>query len=167
MTPHPGWGDPRQSRLTQDEQRTQFTLWAIARSPLILGGNLTKMDGFTRSLITNKAVIAVNQAAAESHPVSHLPAGFETCRVWVATAIVVGKPKTYVALFNLAGVPVMVHATWEELGVPSKANKARDLWTGKPLPLLIVVDGDLRDFELTLPAHGSRIYEVDSLESAP
>ena len=26
LTPHPGWGDPRQSRYTQDEQRTEFTL---------------------------------------------------------------------------------------------------------------------------------------------
>ena len=33
LGPHPGWGDPRQSRETHDEQRTEFTLWAISRSP--------------------------------------------------------------------------------------------------------------------------------------
>jgi alpha-galactosidase len=43
LTPHPGWGAPRQSRLTRNEEQTQFTLWCIARSPLILGGNLTEL----------------------------------------------------------------------------------------------------------------------------
>ena len=38
LGPHPGWGEARQSRLTHDEQQTEFTLWAIARSPLIFGG---------------------------------------------------------------------------------------------------------------------------------
>ena len=37
LTPHPGWGDPRSSRLTQDEIRSQFLLWAMARSPLDFG----------------------------------------------------------------------------------------------------------------------------------
>jgi hypothetical protein len=49
LTPHPGWQGPRESRLTHDEERTEMTLWAITRSPLILGANLTKLDDFTRS----------------------------------------------------------------------------------------------------------------------
>ena len=63
----PRLGEPRQSRLTPDEVRTQFTPWTIARLPLILGTNLTKLDDFTRSLITNKGVIAVNQEPWECH----------------------------------------------------------------------------------------------------
>ena len=62
LTPHPGWGEPRQSRETPDEQRTEFTLWAIARSPLILGANLTKLDDFTRSLMTNQSMLFMNQS---------------------------------------------------------------------------------------------------------
>ena len=69
LGPHPGMGEPRQSRQTQDEQRTEFTLWAIARSPLILGANLTKLDDFTRSLITNQTMLFMNQNATYSHPV--------------------------------------------------------------------------------------------------
>src|SRR5262249_34595609 len=85
LTPHPGWGEPRMSRLTRDEQQTQFVLWSVARSPLILGGNLTRLDEFTRSLITNRELIAVNQGDWTSLPVESLPAGFETIRVWRAT----------------------------------------------------------------------------------
>ena len=58
----------RHRNYTQDEQRTEFTLWAISRSPLILGANLTKLDDFTRSLITNKEVLDINQNAVESEP---------------------------------------------------------------------------------------------------
>ncbi len=66
LTPHPGWGEPRQSHYTQDEERTEFTLWAVSRSPLIFGGNLTKLDEFTRGLMTNKEVTDLNQYATVS-----------------------------------------------------------------------------------------------------
>ena len=63
LGPHPGKDQPRQSNYTHDEQRTEFTLWAISRSPLILGANLTKLDDFTRSLITNKEVTRPQSAS--------------------------------------------------------------------------------------------------------
>src|SRR6266699_1638004 len=37
LEPAAGWGKPRATRLTQDEQRTQLTLWSIFRSPLMMG----------------------------------------------------------------------------------------------------------------------------------
>ena len=37
-------GDPRMSLLTHDEQSTLMTLWSIARSPLMFGGNLPDND---------------------------------------------------------------------------------------------------------------------------
>lgn len=149
LEPHPGWGDPRQSRLTKDETRSWFTLWAIARSPLILGANLTKMDGFLKSLITNKAVIAVNQTAWESDPVTDLPKGFEKARVWMALAGPRTKPVSYVAVFNLDDKPATLKASWKQLSV--KGHAGRDLWTGKHIGALHV----------TLPAHGSAIYRVE------
>ncbi len=151
LRPHPGWGDPRMSRLTPDEQRTQFTLWAIARSPLILGGNLTELDPFTRSLITNDRVIAVNQTAWESRPVVNLPAGFETVRVWVARAGPHSRPVRYVALFNLKDEPLRLNASWKQLGIYDQAS-AVDLWSGAKLPVAA-------SFSVTLPAHGSVIYQ--------
>ena len=51
----------RTTNFTKDEQHTLMSLWAIARSPLILGADMTKMDAFTESLLTNKTLIAINQ----------------------------------------------------------------------------------------------------------
>ncbi|MDR1011630.1 MAG: glycoside hydrolase family 27 protein, partial [Opitutaceae bacterium] len=41
------------TRFTRDEQILCMTLWCIARSPLILGADMTKLDAFTLSLLTN------------------------------------------------------------------------------------------------------------------
>ena len=149
LAPHPGWGDPRQSRLTPDEARSMFTLWAVARSPLILGGDLTKLDDFTRSLIINKAVIAVNQTAWESAPITDLPKGFENARVWTAFAGPRDKPARYLAVFNLDDKPLVLKASWRKLGV--KGRSARELWTG----------ARARQLNVTLPPHGSAIYRVE------
>src|SRR5581483_8881531 len=61
LGPRPGQGKARATNFTRDEQRTLMTLWSIFRSPLIMGGNLTKLDKWTTSLLTNSDVIAVHQ----------------------------------------------------------------------------------------------------------
>ena len=61
LGPRPGWQDARASRLTADESRTLMTLWSMARSPLVAGTNLTRMDPATEALYSNPEVIAVDQ----------------------------------------------------------------------------------------------------------
>lgn len=131
LRPHPGWGEPRASRLSMDEMRTMFTLWAIARSPLILGANLTELDDATRAVITNKAVIAVNQTATDSHPVDGLPAGV---LAWVALAGSAQKPVRYVAVFNNSDVATDVQESWSQLSLPGKVYVVTDLWSGEKTP---------------------------------
>jgi alpha-galactosidase len=129
LGPHPGWQDARESRLTHDEEQTEFTLWAISRSPLILGANLTKLDDFTRSLITNKQLIYLNQQGGHCRPLqsADLPAGFEHVKVWfaepkygVATDTARAPNSShmiYFAFFNLDDKPVKLHFSWAQLGV--------------------------------------------------
>lgn len=150
LTPAPGWGEPRQSRLTADETRTWFTLWVIARSPLMLGANLTKLDPALKAMLTNKDVIAVNQTAWESYPVDGLKQS--DARIWVALTGPRDKPVATIAAFNLSGAPLTVTATWKEIGVKGKALK--DLWTGK-------TKAAANGLRVTLPAHGSALYRVD------
>jgi hypothetical protein len=157
LTPHPGWGEPRQSRLTQDEQRTEFTLWAMARSPLIFGGNLTKLDDFTRSLMTNKELLEIDQAPYRSQPVSKLPPGFENVRVWTASELSPDCAQVYVAFFNLDDKPVTLRFRWDQFAYcsfsHSAGRSARNIWDGHKTN----TSGPAK---LTLPAHGSTIYLV-------
>jgi alpha-galactosidase len=157
LGPHPGWGEARQSRLTPDEERTEFTLWAMARSPLILGANLTKLDSFTRGLITNQTILAIDQASTFSRQLdpASLPGGFENARVWRAT---IGSPGArgyaeYYGFFNLDSKPLTLRATWKGLGLDNGKHSAEDAFTmesGKPA----------KDVSVTLPGHGSTVIEV-------
>jgi alpha-galactosidase len=84
----------RTTRFTKDEQYTVMTLWSIARSPLMHGGDMTKMDDFTLSLLTNDEVLAVNQRSENNRPL------FDRDNLIGWTADVPGSDDKYVALFN-------------------------------------------------------------------
>ena len=69
-----GWNDPdmlcvgpvryndfRESRLTPNEQYTHISMWALLAAPLMIGCDMTRMDDFTRSLLTNDEVIEIDQ----------------------------------------------------------------------------------------------------------
>ena len=47
--------------MTDVEYRTHFSLWAIAKAPLIIGCDVTQMSPATLETLTNSEVIAVNQ----------------------------------------------------------------------------------------------------------
>jgi alpha-galactosidase len=84
----------RKTRFTPDEQHTVMTLWCIARSPLMYGGDMTKMDDFTLSLLTNDEVLAVNQNSTSNRPLFD----HDNLMAWIAD--VPNSPDKYLALFN-------------------------------------------------------------------
>ncbi|KMT07776.1 hypothetical protein BVRB_6g146990 [Beta vulgaris subsp. vulgaris] len=53
-------GPHRKCNLNLDEQRTQITLWAMAKSPLMFGGDMRKLDDTTYNLITNPTALEIN-----------------------------------------------------------------------------------------------------------
>src|SRR6185369_109023 len=84
----------RQTRFTPDEQRTLMTLWSIARSPLIHGGDMTQTDPFTLALLTNSEVLSVNQSSRDNH----LVFDHDGLVAWMAS--VPDSTAKYLALFN-------------------------------------------------------------------
>jgi hypothetical protein len=84
----------RPTRFTQDEQILCMSLWCMARSPLILGADMTRMDDFTIELLTNLEVLAVNQASTNNRQLSNQ----DDLIVWAAD--VPGSRDRYVAFFN-------------------------------------------------------------------
>ena len=47
--------------FTEAEQRTMMTLWCMMRSPLMIGGELTKNDTFTLDLLTRQEVLEIEK----------------------------------------------------------------------------------------------------------
>ncbi|MGO8758675.1 MAG: glycoside hydrolase family 27 protein [Terracidiphilus sp.] len=157
LGPNPGLGPSRQSRLTPDEQRTEFTLWAVTRSPLILGTNLTRLDDFTRALVTNQTVLFVDQYATYSRPVDTTALGpaFQDARVWRATISQPGDRgyAEYFAFFNLSAASVTLRTTWKDLGLDSAKHSARSVWDDSTTK-------ESKDISVTLPPHGCALFEL-------
>ncbi len=166
------------THFTKDEQFTLMTLWCIARSPLILGGNLPKNDEFTLALLTNDEVLAVNQNSTNNRQL------FNTSNAVAWVADVPGSKDKYIALFNTAPVPVAggrrgfggpegtapaptnappadlgatkprdISVSLADIGLAGPA-KLRDLWNHKDL-------GAVTDkLTQTINSHGAGLYRV-------
>ena len=47
--------------MTIDEEKTHFALWALAKSPLIMGNDLTNIRHDSLAILKNTEIIAINQ----------------------------------------------------------------------------------------------------------
>ncbi len=126
LGPVPGDGKERDTRLTHDEQRMMVTLWAIARSPLFLGANLTQMDEWLESLVTNAEVMAMNQYGREQR----LAGEDGELVAWASKG---DRGQEYLALFNLGDAEVRVEAPLAKYGFGAEKYAARDVWEKKNL----------------------------------
>ncbi|MFG1807197.1 alpha-galactosidase D [Streptomyces sp. NPDC049040] len=140
-------GNGAMDGLTKAERQSYMTLWAINKSPLFTGDDITKLDDYGVSLLTNRDVIAVDQNDSPvARPVT--PVGDQ--QVWGTR----NSDGSYtVALFNLADAPAAVTADWASLGFTGNAA-VRDLWNKQDL-------GTFKNHVTeALPAHGSRLFTV-------
>jgi alpha-galactosidase len=146
-------GDDRKSLFTPDEQKTLMTLWSIARSPLMFGGDLPSSDAATVALITNDEVLEANQKG--DRPRELFTRGDEVA--WISDAPD-GKSK-YLAVFNVGDSgPLEVKVNWSELGLPG-ACALRDLWAKKTVGA--VKEGQA----FSVPAHGAAFYRLTPVAS--
>ncbi|MEU1369110.1 CBM35 domain-containing protein [Streptomyces sp. NPDC005803] len=140
-------GNGEMDGLTKAERQSYMTLWAIAKSPLYTGDDLTRLDDYGVSLLTNKDVIAINQGSA---PPARPITATGSQQVWAAK----NADGSYtVALFNLGDTSAAVTADWQSLGFTGH-GKVRDVWNQDDL-------GTFKDkVTQALPAHGSRLLTV-------
>jgi alpha-galactosidase len=147
LGPAPGWGAPRWTRLTHDEQRTFLTLWGIFRSPLMMGGDLPHNDAWTTSLLINREFLDVDQHARDTR----VAVTSDKDVVWTS------KPENgagnYLAIFNRSEQAQTLHYSWTQLGIPEDVYRLRDLWQHKDL-------GPAKEITVTLAPHASVLYRA-------
>jgi alpha-galactosidase len=69
--------------MTNDQYIVHFSLWAMVKSPLILGNDLTKMDNVTKAILANPAIIHVNQIAeGAGQPARRVKGGQGELQIW-------------------------------------------------------------------------------------
>jgi alpha-galactosidase len=138
--------------ITNTEQQTAMTLWAMANAPLFLGGDLTKLTNYGKTLLFNDEVLDVDQSG---HPAKQVTGGYTP--VWVSN---LGNGSYYVAIFNLNAFPTSVTVDWKDLGFLG-AYAVRDLWSHAQL------GPSYQSFTDVLPGHGVRLLKVTAAGQAP
>ncbi|HEU4354446.1 MAG TPA: glycoside hydrolase family 27 protein, partial [Actinomycetota bacterium] len=112
-----------------EEYRTHLSMWAILASPLIIGSDLTAMDGYTVETLTNTEVIALNQDVL----------GIQAARVRKdGDTEVFAKPLQNgdwgVALLNRGSEDAEIGVGWQsDLAADWSAATVRDLWAHQDL----------------------------------
>lgn len=144
-----GWGESvRPTRLTPNEQITHISLWALLAAPLIIGCDLTQLDSFTKDLLCNPDVIAVDQdyLGKAATRVSQ----DKTLEVWARP---LADGTIAVGLFNRGFWKSKVTASWKDLRL-SGPQPVYDLWQRKS------VGTANHSYGAQVPAHGCVLVRI-------
>ncbi len=138
-----GWnGNPQPSKLTPWEQYSHISAWCLWSAPLLIGCPLEQLDPFTRNLLTNDEVLALDQ---DSLGVMARSVVLDEDQEIMVKPLEDGT--VAVGLFNRTPYPQTVTAGWSTLGVAGP-QAVRDLWRQKGL-------GVFKDsFGAEVPGHG-------------
>lgn len=143
-------GEPRETRLTLNEQRTLMSLWTLAKSPLMMGGDLPTSEQHTIDLLTNPRLLNMYRNAAPAHQIHGEP----NLRVWSAPSQDLGAPN-YVAVFNLADTEKSWVIDLADLGENARnTTTAHDVWTAEPSHIVEKGTHPYPHINVTVPAHG-------------
>jgi len=137
------WNDPDMlevgNGLTAAENRTHFSLWCMLAAPLIAGNDLRKMDEQTRSVLTNKDVIAVNQDMLGIEGFKYREV--DSLQTWFKP---LSNGDWAVCFVNRAMQPQQIQFDWKNENVTDKISntslnagsityKIKDVWTKKSI----------------------------------
>jgi alpha-galactosidase len=138
------------SGLSHNQQVTVMSLWGILPSPLVFGGNPTRLSGdaWSIALLTNDEVLAVNQDAAGTHAKRIAQQG--STEVWARDLL--GGRKA-VALFNRGTDDATVSVSFSQLGI-SETPEVRDLWNRQD------VTGMTTGISANVPHEGALMYTL-------
>ena len=143
-----GFGNTHPTHLKPNEQITHISMWSLLSSPLLIGCDLTRLDAFTKALLTNDDVLDVNQDPL-GRPAGRISESGDT-QIW-ARPLFDGTQA--VGLVNLGSEKADVSVTWSQLGL-SGAQPVRDLWQRRDMGRFA------GGYTVSVPAHGTVLVKV-------
>jgi alpha-galactosidase len=151
-------GNGDKDGITPDERQSMFTLWAISCAPLYLGSDLTKMDAADLSLISNREVIAIDQAGVPARPLDIQHLRNKPQQAWLTTY---ADGSAALAVFNLDKDPATIKLSWHEIDTLRDTHFAE----GQPPVLHNLVSGadetaQSDGLSVALESHASRLFRI-------
>ena len=148
-----GFGQERYTNFSRDEQITMMTLWCMFRSPMMLGAELTRLDEWTESLITNSRVLRLLSHSCGARQIMR----DDQQAVWISDDT--DGRNIYVAVFNLSEEERSITVRTEELELADidsfMGYRVEELWSGDTA---VCRDADL---EAVVPSHGAKLFRID------
>lgn len=164
------WNDPDMlevgNGMSENEDRAHFTLWCMMAAPLILGNDVRDMSDATKSILTNKDVIAIDQD----------PLGVQGWRFYTSDGVEfwfkpLADDEWALCVFNRTTQPRKVVLDWHDLITYDNISrrtfkpdrnlyKIKNLWTGKNEG---VTD---KNREVTIPGYDVALYRLSPVDRA-
>lgn len=110
--------------LTTPERQTMLALWSLAGAPLILGADLTHLTPADRTLLENRAVLAVDQDRTAAGSVREAGSEQVFAKIEPNGTWFIGIFNTDTASWRTFRVPL------SQLGI-DRPVRVTDLWTGR------------------------------------
>ena len=129
------WNDPDMlevgnGSLTQDENESHFSMWAMLAAPLLAGNDLRSMTAATTAILTNTEVAAVDQdpLGKQGTLVATPQSGLQ---VW-SKPLSAGNVRA-VGLLNRNATAASITVSFTQLGLSGASATVRDLWHHRDL----------------------------------
>jgi hypothetical protein len=152
-------GNGDKDGLTPAERQSMFTLWAISCAPLYLGSDLTRMDPADLTLISNKEIIAIDQAGIPARPLDIQHLRNKPQQAWL---IPYPNGSVVLAIFNLAPEATQVTVSWREIDALRNTHLADGSVPPRLRDLITAADmaGEAGGLTVHLDSHASRVFRV-------
>jgi hypothetical protein len=142
-------GPERMSKFTIPEHYTLMSLWSIAKSPLMMGGDLLSTPDSILKFLKNKEILYVNQHSTDNRQVFK----HNERAIWTAK-----DPKNgdiFVGLFNLSEKEKVINFDLESEDIRG-TFKVRDLWEKKDI-------GEINSIlSAKIDSHGGKLFRLSS-----
>ena len=147
-----GWGPSlHNTKLTPDEQYTHISLWSLLSAPLLIGCDMSQLDDFTLSLLTNDEVLAIDQDALGKS--ARKVYEKEKIQVWVKDLQDGNKA---IGIFNLDDKATQTTILFSDIKLPTQVV-LRDLWSQQHI-------GTFKNsYPAAIPAHGVLLFKTQSV----
>ncbi len=139
--------------MSTEEDKTHFGMWCIMNSPLLIGCDLTTIKSTTLELLKNEELIALNQDPLYQQ--AYIVGLSNGCHILVRDIEVLNGKKRAFVIYNPNDAARKATVKFADLCLSGNV-KLRDLFQKIDL-------GDFSDkYEVTVPAHGARIYMAEA-----
>ncbi|WP_200211017.1 NPCBM/NEW2 domain-containing protein [Micromonospora coerulea] len=141
--------------MTDEEFRTQMTLWAAAAAPLVIGSDVRKLSQTSLDILTDPDMLAINQDAAGVQAVRVGPAG--TTETWVKR---LADGDRAVVLLNRGESPKVLTTTAASVGLSGARFTVENAWTDQ-------ITESAGTISAAVPAHGAALFRVGPAAGVP